>query len=76
MRTKAESVNYLRMALALYGIAVDKLHAELIIDTWEAIEKKGAQFSIKDSVQIEWALRKKYRRIEVTAIAKENKKKP
>jgi len=72
--TKAESVKYMRMALALYGIAADPLTCELIMDTWDEIEKKGGAFSIKDSVELEWRLRKKHQVIKAVKLTKEAKK--
>jgi len=62
-----DEIDYLKMALALSGIAIDRFTAELVIDTWAEIEKKKGQFNISDSVQIEWRLRKKYMKITAEA---------
>ncbi len=60
-KREPDNIDYLKMALALYGIAVDRMTAELIIETHEAICKKGGAFNIKDSVELEWRIRLKHR---------------
>jgi hypothetical protein len=65
---KMDNVMYLRMALALSGISIDRFTAELVIKTWQEIEKKGGNFNIKDSVSIEWTLRKKYQSVKAVAV--------
>ncbi len=60
------------MALALSGISVNAVTADLIIETWGAICKKGGQFSIEDACNIELDIRHKYKqKVTVTAIKEE-----
>lgn len=61
-----DDIDYLKMALALSGVCINRFTSELIIETWEGIRKKHGQFNISDAVHIEWGLRKRYK--EVTAI--------
>jgi hypothetical protein len=60
---RKDYITYLRMALALSGISIDTFTSELVIENWESIQNKGGEFSIKDSVSIEWKLRKKYQKV-------------
>ena len=60
---REEYINYLRIALALNGISCDIITAELVVENWEAIQKKGGKFSIEDSVSIEFAVRKRHQKI-------------
>lgn len=77
MTTKERNrIDYFRMAMALNGIAVDNQTAELIIENWNGILEKGGQFSIHDSVEIEFAVKKRYQiKRGVKAIAGPAKKK-
>lgn len=70
-QTKEDSVKYLKMALALAQVAVNDFTAELIIDTWDEIERKGGKFNIEDAVRIEWNLRKKYRTVQAVEVKEE-----
>lgn len=64
MSTSDENnIKYFKMALALSGIAVSDFTAELIIELWDGIIKKGGKFSVKDSVEIEFRVMHKYRKV-------------
>jgi len=52
-----ERANYLKIALALQGIACDLSMAKRIILTYERIGKLGGNFSIEDAVEIDLAIR-------------------
>lgn len=66
---RRDRLDYLVMALALNGIVCDRFTSELIIENWELIQRKGGQFNIHDSVEIEWRLRKKYKpKVKVEAV--------
>jgi hypothetical protein len=69
--TKEESIRYFKMALALAQVAINDFTAELIIDTWDEIERKGGKFNIEDAVRIEWNLRKKYRTVQAIEVKEE-----
>lgn len=66
--TRKDEIKYLRMALALNGVSTSDYVAELILENLEAIHKKGGQFSIRDSVNIEMRIRSKYRKVEAVNI--------
>jgi len=61
-----EKIQYLRIALGLQKIGVNDEMAERIIATYETVLKLGGNFSIKDAVQIELKLDKKYKEKELT----------
>ena len=58
--TREEKVNYLRIALGLQKIAVSNETADRVIETYEQILKLKGEFSIKDAVEIETRMDKKY----------------
>ena len=58
--TQEEKINYLRIALALQHIGVSNETADRIIETYEAVLKKGGKFSVSDAVNIQYKLDKKY----------------
>jgi len=51
--SEEERTNYLKIALALQGIACDLSMAKRIILTYERIGKLGGNFSIEDAVEID-----------------------
>jgi hypothetical protein len=69
--TEQEAINYLVMALALSGVSVNTYTADLIIETWKGICKKGGQFSISDACNIEFKIRNKHKSKTIVT-AKEN----
>lgn len=58
--SRDEKINYLRIALGLQNIGVNNEMADRIIETYESILMLGGNFSIKDAVNIEFAIGKKY----------------
>jgi len=59
--TKDEKhINYLRIALSIQGICVDNKIADQIIRTYNKVLELEDKFSIKDTVQIEIAIKDKY----------------
>jgi len=59
--THKEKVSYLRLAMALAKIAVvSDETADRIICVYEGILKKGGEWSLKDSVELELELDRKY----------------
>jgi hypothetical protein len=59
--TREEQVNYLRIALNVQGININNATADLIIQTWEAVKKKGDRFSLKDAARIDAQVRAAYK---------------
>jgi len=59
--THEEKTNYLRIALNLQNIGVNNETADRIITTYEKVLKLGGEFSVKDAVDIEMALDRKYK---------------
>lgn len=55
--TKAE---YLRIALSLQNIGVSTETADRIIETYEKVLKEQGKFSIKDAVEIQLKMDRKY----------------
>ena len=49
-----QKANYVRIALAFQGIAVDDYHALLFLRTIKAVQEKGGMFTISDAVQIKY----------------------
>lgn len=58
--TREEKVNYLRIALGLQKIGVSNEMADRIIETYEKVLELKDSFSIKDAVEIEISLDRKY----------------
>ena len=58
--THSDKVKYLRIALALQNIGVSDETSDRIISTYEAVLKKGGDFSIDDACDIQFSLDKKY----------------
>lgn len=56
-----EKVNYLRIALGLQKIGVDNETADRIIETYEKVLELKGEFSIKDGVEIELSMDRKYK---------------
>lgn len=69
-----EQINYLRIALGLQKIGIDNEMADRIIETYEKILKLKGKFSIKDAVEIEMKMNKKYTEIKVKAKTNKNNK--
>lgn len=58
--TREEKAEYLRIALNLQKIGVNTQTADRIIETYEKILKKKGDFNIKDAVDIEMKMDRKY----------------
>lgn len=58
--TEKEKTEYTKIALALAGIATDKMTCELVWRSYEGIQKKKGEFSIEDSSKIIAMVQKKY----------------
>ena len=58
--TEVEKVEYLRIALGLQKITVSSEIADRIIETYEAILKNKGDFNLKDAVDIELKMDRKY----------------
>jgi len=58
--TREEKINYLRIALGLQKIGVNNETADRIIETYKQVSKLKGEFSIKDAVEIETRMNKKY----------------
>ena len=69
--TRDEQINYLRIALGLQKIGVNNETADKIIETYEKVLKLKGEFSIKDAVEIEMKIDKKYTEVKVRAEANE-----
>jgi len=69
--TRDEQINYLRIALGLQKIGVNNETADRIIETYEKVLKLKGEFSIKDAVEIEMKIDKKYTEVKVRAEANE-----
>jgi len=59
-----EKVKYFKTALALVGVTTDERTCNVIILTYERFLKLGADFSVRDAVQIEAQNEKKYQNIQ------------
>ena len=59
--TREEKNNYLRIALGLQNIGVSNEMADRIIETYEKVLKLKGDFSIKDAVDIELSMDRKYK---------------
>lgn len=55
--TEQEKIKYFQMALAIVGIKVDEQTADLVGRVYEGVKKKKGNFSIKDAVAIEFAVK-------------------
>lgn len=58
-----KKIQYLRIALALQNIGINDETADRIIQTYEKTLEKGGEFNIKDAVEIQYRLDKKYAEI-------------
>ncbi len=65
--TRDEKTRYLRVALALQKMGVTDEIADRIIETYEKVLELGGDFSVKDAVEIEIAMDRKYKELELTA---------
>jgi len=63
--TRKEKNNYLRIALGLQKIGVDNEMADRIIETYERVLNLKGDFSIKDAVEIELSMDRKYKEKEL-----------
>lgn len=63
--TREEKNNYLRIALGLQKISVSNEMADRIIETYEKVLKLKGDFSIKDAVEIELSMDRKYKEKEL-----------
>ena len=70
--TREQKIQYLRIALALQKINVPDQIADQLIETMDVIERKGGDFSIKDAVEIEFLIGRKWAEKQLT----ENQEKP
>jgi len=61
-----EKINFLRIALNFQKIGVDNQTADRIIETYERILLKRGDFTIKDAIEIETQMNKKYSEINIT----------
>lgn len=59
--TREEKNNYLRIALGSQKISVSKEMADRIIETYEKVLKLKGNFSIKDVLEIELLMDRKYK---------------
>lgn len=58
--TNSEEINYLRIALNLQHIGVNNETADRIITTYKKVLEKGGKFSLRDAVEIEISMDRKY----------------
>ena len=58
--TREQKNNYLRIALGLQKIVVSNEMADRIIETYEKVLKLKGEFSIKDAIEIELSMDRKY----------------
>jgi len=65
--TREEKNNYLRIALGLQKIGVNNEMADRIIETYEKVLKLKGNFSIKDAVEIELSMDRKYKEKELSS---------
>lgn len=63
--TREDKNNYLRIALGLQKIGVNNEMADRIIETYEKVLKLKGDFSIKDAVEIELSMDRKYKEKEL-----------
>jgi hypothetical protein len=63
--TRDDKNNYLRIALGLQKIGVNTEMADRIIETYEKVLKLKGDFSIKDAVEIELSMDRKYKEKEL-----------
>jgi hypothetical protein len=63
--TREEKNNYLRIALGLQKIGVNNEMADRIIETYEKVLELKGNFSIKDAVEIELSMDRKYKEKEL-----------
>ena len=64
---KSEQINFLRIALNLQKIGVNNETADRIIETYERVLLKRGDFTIKDAIEIEPQINKKYSELNITA---------
>lgn len=69
--TREEKINYLRIALGLQKIGITNEMADRIIETYESILTMKGEFSIKDAVELELRMDRKYKEIEIKTHEKE-----
>lgn len=58
--THEERIKYLRIALALQNIPASDEICDRILETVDAINTKGGEFSVHDAVDIELRMDRKY----------------
>ena len=63
--TREKKNNYLRIALGLQKIGVNNEMADRIIETYEKVLKLKGDFSIKDAVEIDLSMDRKYKEKEL-----------
>lgn len=66
-----EKVKYMRLALGMQGIGVNEEMSDRLVTTFEAIQKKGGDFSVSDAVDIEFSVGEKYADKRISARVKE-----
>ena len=57
---ESNSTQYMRMGLGMCGIGVSDITAEIIIRTYEEIQRMKGDFSLEDAARIETEVIKKY----------------
>lgn len=56
-----DKIKYLRIALAIQHIGIKEIDLEKIIETYEAINKKGGDLNLRDIVEIECRIDESYK---------------
>jgi hypothetical protein len=56
-----DKIKYLRIALAIQLIGLKEIDLAKIIETYEAINKKGGLLSLRDIAEIEIAIEREYK---------------
>ena len=61
---KMEKATYLRIAMAMQNISVPQIIAEQLLETFEAINQKGGDFSVHDAIAIQIKNEEKKKKLE------------
>lgn len=65
--TRSEKIDYLRIALGLQKIGINNEMSDRIIETYEKVLELKGEFSIKDAVEIELNMDRKYKEKELSS---------
>lgn len=57
---------HMRVSLAMAGIACDPMTAELLVEVFDAQGRSGGNFNIRDASNIEWAVRRRHNKKQIT----------